>query len=351
MIAALVSMLLAFQVTPELRQHVDAGLKAKAAGDLDTAIREFKQVAELAPDLAAAHVNLGAVYFEKNDYAACMGPLRRALQLNPELPGAHGMLGAALLALGYAAEAVPHLEKAQALDLLGVALLESGRVREAVDRLEAALEKRPDDPDLLYYLGQAHGRLSRQLADRLREASPESARTRLLLGEALAAAGNRDEAARRFRSALALRPELRGVHYALGELFLESGDYENAEREFREEARMVPGSAAAAYKLGMVALNRGQVREAIAVLERANSLQPDMPETLLELGRALATAGDTAGAEKPLTRVLVLEQTSSLAEAAHFQLAQIYRKLGRTAEADREMALFHQVRGKRRPAR
>jgi len=98
-------------------------------------------------------------------------------------------------------------------------------------------------------------------------------------------------------------------------------------------------------------LNRGQVREAIAVLERANSLQPDMPETLLELGRALATAGDTAGAEKPLTRVLVLEQTSSLAEAAHFQLAQIYRKLGRTAEADREMALFHQVRGKRRPAR
>ena len=65
MIAAALLLLLAFQVTPELRQHVEAGMKAKSAGDLDTAIREFKRVVELAPELAAAHVNLGAVYFDK----------------------------------------------------------------------------------------------------------------------------------------------------------------------------------------------------------------------------------------------------------------------------------------------
>src|SRR5919204_3922788 len=118
MIAVVVS-LLAFQVTPELRQHVEAGLKAKAAGDFDTAIREFRRVAELAPDLAAAHVNLGAVYLEKKDYADAIPSLRRALELNPDLPGAHGMLGTALLALGYAAESVSHLEKAGADDLLG----------------------------------------------------------------------------------------------------------------------------------------------------------------------------------------------------------------------------------------
>ncbi|MBI3682244.1 MAG: tetratricopeptide repeat protein [Acidobacteria bacterium] len=348
MIAALLPMLLAFQVTPELRQHVDAGLKARAAGDLDTAVREFRRVAELAPDLAAAHVNLGAVYFEKKDYAACVAPLRRALELNPDLPGAHGMLGAALLAQGYASESIAHLEKARAEDLLGVALLEGGRVREAVDRLEAALQKRPEDADLLYYLSQAHGRLSRQLADRLRQSSPESARTQLMLGEALAAAGNREPAAKHLRAALALRPDLRGVHYVLGEMYLESGDYENAEREFGEEARMVPGSAAAAYKLGLVLLNRGQVREAIAALERANTLQPDMPETQVELGKALATAGEAAGAEKMFQRVLELEPASRLAETAHFQLAQIYRKLGRSADAEREMTLFQQLRGKRK---
>jgi hypothetical protein len=46
--------------------------------------------------------------------------------------------------------------------------------------------------------------------------------------------------------------------------------------------------------------------------------------------------------------VLELEKTSRLAETAHFQLAQIYRKLGRTAEADREMTLFQQLRGARK---
>lgn len=58
-------LLLALQVTPELRQHVDAGLKARAAGNLDIAIREFRRVTELAPNLAAGYVNLGAAYLEK----------------------------------------------------------------------------------------------------------------------------------------------------------------------------------------------------------------------------------------------------------------------------------------------
>jgi len=348
MIVALLSVLMAFQVTPELKQRVEAGLKAKAAGDLDTAAREFKRVAELAPDLAAAHVNLGAVYFDKKDYASAISPLRKALQLNPELPGAHGMLGAALLAQGYAAESIPHLESARSDDLLGVALLESGRVREAVDRLEAALQQRPGDADLLYYLGQAHGRLAKELFDQLRASNPDAARTQQALGEAHAAAGDREAAAKWLRAALALRPDLRGVHYLLGEMLLESGDFESAEREFRAGAQMAPGSAAAAYKLGFVLLNRGQVRQAIAELERADVLRPDMPETLLELGKATAIAGDHARAEKFLQRVLAHERTSRLAEAAHFQLAQLYRKLGRAAEADRQMSLFQVLRAPRK---
>ena len=127
MIAALV-VLLAFQVTPELKQHVDAGLKAKNAGDLDAAIREFQRVVELAPGLAAAHVNLGAVYYDKKDYTHAIPPLRKGLQINPDLPGAQAMLGAALLAQGYASESIPYLEKVHADDLLGVALFESGVV-------------------------------------------------------------------------------------------------------------------------------------------------------------------------------------------------------------------------------
>ena len=345
---AILSLWLAFQVSADLKQHVEAGLAAKRAGDLDTAIREFERAAELAPRLAAAHANLGAVYYDKKDYGHAIPPLRKALEINPDLPGADEMLGVALLAQGYAAESIPHLEKARADALLGVALLDAGRAPEAVDRLESALQKQPGDPDLLYYLGQAHARLSRQAFDVLTTKNAGSARARQLQGEAAVAAGNRESAEKHLRAALEIRPELRGVHFALGELYLGSGDYEGAEREFREEARRNPGSAAAAYKLGTVLLNRGEVRAAVNELRRADTLQPGMPETLLELGKASAAAGDLSTAEKLLRDVLAQEQDTSLAEAAHFQLGQIFRKLGRESDADRELKRFQEIRNHRR---
>jgi len=314
-------------VTPELRQHVEAGLKARAAGDL-----------------AAAHVNLGSVLFQKQAYGEAIPPLRRALTLNPELPGAQQMLGAALLAQGAAAEAVPHLERAKVNDLLGIALLESGKTRDAVDRLEAALLERPNDPDLLYYLSQAHGRLAKNLFDRLRAQPNGLTRTQQMLGEAAAAAGQREQAAKHLQAALAARPDLRGVHLALGELQVAAGDYAQAEREFRAESQLTPASPAAAYQLGNALLNLGRVKEALPELERSHRLRPDMPETALALGKAHAAMGDAAKAEAALQQVVKLEPASALAEAAHLQLAQLYRKLGRAADADRELQAFRKLR-------
>jgi protein O-GlcNAc transferase len=351
MIVPLLSLWLALQVSTDLKQtdlkqHVEAGLAAKHTGDLDTAIREFRRVTELAPGLAAAHVNLGAAYCEKKEFGNAIAPLRKALEINPDLPGAHEMLGTALLAQGYAAESIPHLEKAQSDALLGVALLEAGRAREALDRLEAALTRQPGDPDLLYYVSQAHARLSRQAFDVL-TANPGSARARQALGEAALAAGNREAAEKHLRAALNLRADLRGVHFALGDLYLSSGDYDGANREFHEEVRLNPGSAAAAYKLGLVALNRGEIDAALTELRRSNGLQPGMPETLLELGRATAASGDMAAAEKLFRQLLEQEEASSLAESAHFQLSQLYKKLGRVADSNQEMKRYQEIRRRR----
>jgi tetratricopeptide (TPR) repeat protein len=341
-------LLFALQVTPELQRHIESGLRAKSAGDFDTAVQEFTHVAELAPGLAAAHVNLGAVYLQKKDYAKAARSLRQALEIDPGLPGAHAMLGAALLAQGYAQDAIPHLEKGQADDLLGVGLLEADRPRDAVDHLEAALGKRTGDPDLLYYLAQAHDRLAKQVFEQLRQSSPDSPRTHQALGEVLVAGGKTAEAEQHFRTALAARADLRDVHYALGELYLESGDYQKAEPEFRAEARLSPGSAAAAYKLGLVLASLGRTTEAIVEFRRADALQPGVPETLIELGKALNASGDAASAEPLLQRAVSTVQAGDLAASAHFQLANVYRKLGRMADADREMKAFQQLRARER---
>ena len=162
-----------------MKQHVEAGLAARNGGDLDTAIREFRRVAEMAPDLPAAHVNLGAVYLDKKDYTRCdrsfcdrsfkEGPGVESRSGRSSWDAGHGAAGPGIQGRIHI---VPG-EKAGADDLLGVAYLETGRWRDAVDKLEAALQKRPNDPDLLYYLAQAHGRLSKQVVDRLMARNPE----------------------------------------------------------------------------------------------------------------------------------------------------------------------------------
>lgn len=337
-------------VTPELKQAVEAGMAAKQSGNLDKAIEEFRKVVRLAPDLAAGHVNLGAVFFDKQDYANSVPALRRALELNPNLPGASIMLGTALLALGYPAEAIPHFEKTQTIDMLGIALVEAGREREGIDRLEAALAdaRNSNNPDLLYYLSQAHIKLAKQVAAKVLATAPaDSPRRKLLLGESYAAAGQREAANKEFTQALANRPSLRGVHLRLGELALESGNIPEAEKQFAQEVAVSPGSAQAAYRYGAALLNKGDTTAALRELRRANTLTADMPETLIELGKAEVASNNIAEAEKALRRVVELEPESTLAETAHFQLSQIYRRTNRTADADRETKLFQALRARR----
>ncbi len=335
------SLWLAWQsVSPEAVRHAKAGMDAREHGHLDEAIAEFRQVTVLEPNLAAAFVNLGAAYVEKRDFAAAIPPLRRALELNGELVGAHQMLGYALLAQGDAAGAIPHLERAKAVDALGIAQLEAGKLPEAVMNLEAALAARPNDPDLLYYLGRASGRLSKQAMDALIAGYPDSPRAHEALGENLAALRRAPEAEKEFQEAIRLRPDTPGVHLALGEVYARASDWVKAEGEFRAEAKLRPDDAEAAYELGSALLEEGKTHEARVELDRADALRPEMPETLYALGKARSLDGDAAGAETAWRQVIAIEKNGELAGRAHFGLAGLYRKEGKPAEAAREMEAF-----------
>jgi outer membrane protein assembly factor BamD (BamD/ComL family) len=70
---------------------------------------------------------------------------------------------------------------------------------------------------------------------------------------------------------------------------------------------------------------------------------PDMPETLYSLGKAASLEGDTATAEKEWTRLLSIEKETALAAQAHFGLAGLYRKQGKTAAAQHEMQEFQRL--------
>jgi tetratricopeptide (TPR) repeat protein len=330
-------------ISPEALQHLQAGMEARKQKRFDVAIAEFRRATEIEPKLAPAFVNLGQAYMENRDYGGAIAPLKRALELNPDMAGAHQLLGYALLAGGYAAEAIQHLEKVQDQGALGIAQLEAGRLPEAVANLQSALAKRPNDPDLLYYLGRASGLLSKQVTDALVSTYPDSSRAHQALGENYFALRRLPEAEKEYREALRLRPDVPGVHLALGQVYAMGSQWVKAEEEFRAEARLQPGNAEAAYRLGSALLQQGKAQAARVELERSDRLKPEMPETLYSLGKAASLEGDVAAAEKAWTRVIELEKRSPLTAQAHFGLANIYRKQGKLQEASREMEEFKKL--------
>jgi superkiller protein 3 len=275
------------------QQHVQAGLDARKEHQVEVEIAEFRKASELDPNLADAFVNLGMAYMEKRDYGSAIAPLKRSLELSPNLPIADQLLGYALLAQGYAAEAIPHLERVGAQDALGIAQIETGQLNEAVANFSAVLAKRPDDPDLLYYLGHAAGLLSKNAIDTLLAAHPDSARAHQALAENYFVLRQMPQAEKEYLEALRLRPELPGLHLELGQVYANTAQWPKAEAEFRAETKVQPGSAEAAYRLGSALLQQGKPHDALMELKRSNGLKPDMPETLYSLGKAASLDGDT----------------------------------------------------------
>ena len=330
-------------VSPEIAQHMQAGVEADRQGNFDAAIAEFRKAAQADPNLAEAFLDLGESYMQIHDYGSAIPPLKHALELRPDLDAAHLQLGYALLSQGFAAEALPHLERVHALEALGIAQIEVGQYQEAIANLSAALAKHPNQPDLLYYLGRAGGLLSKHAIDTLVEAYPDSARTHQAMAENYFVLRQLPQAETEFRDALQQRPDIPGLHLELGLVYARGEQWDKAEAEFRAEAKMRPGDAEASYRLGSALLQQGKAHEARVELARADQLKPDMPETLYALGKAASLDGDPATAEKAWLHLLQIEKGTSLAAQAHLGLAGLYRKEGKTAQAAAEMEQFRKL--------
>lgn len=339
----LLALLLWQAASPEAVQHMQAGIEAEKQRHIDLAISEFKKVTELEPSQPVGFASLGQAYMENHDFASAIPVLKRSLELDDNSIPAHRLLGYALLAQGYASDAIPHLEKAKEQAALGIAQIQTSQFSAAVSNLQAAMADRPNDPDLLYYLGRASGLLSKQNIDSMMSAYPDSPRAHEAMGENYFVLRQMPQAEREFREALKLQPNLPEAHLELGLVYAGSNQWDKAEEEFRAQKQLQPGNAEAAYRLGSALLQQGKLHEARAELQRANHLLPDMPETLYSLGKAASLDADAQSAENAWQRLLTIEKTSQLAARAHFGLAALYRKQGKATEAAREMQEFQKL--------
>lgn len=344
MIHALLLLALAWQTaSPQVAEHMQAGIAAEKEHQFDISVKEFKQVTEIDPEFPDGFIGLGQAYMDSGDYGSAIPPLKQALKLSPDSLPAHQLLGYSLLSEGYASEAIPHLQLLPDKTTLGIAQMQAGQLPEAVTNLQTALAAHPNDPDILYYLGRASGLLAKQSIGTLLAAYPDSARAHQAMAENYFVLRRMQDAEKEYKEALQLRPGLPEAHLALGEVYAGGFQWPQAEEQFRIQVKLQPGNAEAAYRLGQALLEQGKAHEARAELIRADRLMPDMPETLYSLGKAAALEGDTAAAEKAWTKLLSIEKQSSLAAQAHFGLAGIYRKQGKAEQAKQEMQAFQSL--------
>jgi tetratricopeptide (TPR) repeat protein len=100
----------------------------------DEAIRNYQQVLEIDPKHAAAHINLGTLYYNRRDFVSAEKHYRAAVEVDPRY------------ALAY-------------FDL-GNVLDETGRVEEAAQAYRTALQLAPTYADAHYNLALAYERLT-----------------------------------------------------------------------------------------------------------------------------------------------------------------------------------------------
>jgi tetratricopeptide (TPR) repeat protein len=333
---------------PEAVQHLLAGTQSESRNDLDGAIREFTVASQLAPAYDIAFLDLGDAYMRKRDYASALAPLKKAVELNPDSTSAHRLLGFALLAQGYAAEAIPHLDRAGERGALGIAQIETNDYANAVANLQAALAKTPSDPDLLFYLSRASEALSSQSIDALLSAHPDSPRAHQIAGQHFFSTKEIAKSEHEYEAALKLRPDLPNLRMELAEVYSSESNWPKAVELLRDETKLQPGSAEAAYRLGDALMHQGDMKESAAEFERSDKLRPDMPETLYALGKS-SLATNPALAEKSLTRVLDLEKDTPLAAQTYKLLAALHRRQGKAELAVQETKEFERIQQRSAP--
>lgn len=302
------------------------------------------QTVQTEAEPAAQCLKQALAYRQKGDLQHAITELRQALVLQPGLRDAHGLLGELLLGQGFAQEALPHLELAENVYLQGLALLELKRLPEAVNKLLAADAQHPDDPEVMFHLGAASAALMQRAFARIVNTHPDSPRALELQARNHLAQGRGDLAEPLFRDALRVKPDLPGIHLELGRILQEQrGNLDQAELEFRAEVELRPGNAEAAWRLGSVLLRKGQPKEALAALQRSDELRPNMIETLLDMGKAYLMEHRIEPAEKAFRRIIEINDTDEIGAAAHLQLSQICRRLGRTEEAEQHLKRFREL--------
>ncbi len=254
-------------------------------GQVEQAMRAYRQAIELDPSNQGAWVNLGFLLNGRREFDEAKAVLHRAVELDPNSDDALYLLGTAELALDDEVAAMSNFSRALAV--------------------------RPDlEPcrrDLcLIHLRRGDQEAARQEAALGIAADPQAAELHAMVGNLHRQAGELGQAVASFRTALALLPNAAHVQASLGEALQEQGNLPEALACYQRALQLEPKMLEALLNMGLVRYCQGDLTAAVGIFREALAIAPDHIEVLSNLGAALTGLHRLPEACEVLNKVLRL---------------------------------------------
>lgn len=322
---------------------------AQAAGNLPQAAERYEAILKIAPRLAAAYNNLGSIYLQEREFRKAAQVLQRGLEINRDMPSASALLGIALYEMGEYGAAKPRLEVAlranpsdgNAALYLANDLIHLSEFEKAAEQLQALARREPRNQEVWYLLGKVYMELSQTSLAKLNEIDKNSYLVHQVSGEIMESMNNLDGALLEYKKAVELAPERHGTHYHLANAYWTLLMWEPAKKEFLAELVNDPQNCQAHWKLGDILLEQQtESQSALEEEDKALALCPESAEAHEDRGRALLKLERYEEAAKDLQKAAAADPAEP---RPHFLLAQAYRALGRSREAQTEMRTFSKL--------
>jgi tetratricopeptide (TPR) repeat protein len=307
--------------------------------------------------ISTAYNDLGTADARRGLYLQALERFHEAERWDNKTPGLMRNIGLASLKTNDPAEAARALKAAVEIDpadqlaraRLAMALFNSGSFADASAQFQALGEDSYSDPGLAYAWAYSlvrikNAKVATEVLGRLSSMSiaPDM---QVSIGDLYAQNNDYEHAIASYRKALEQSPAMQGPHFKIGASLLRLSKPDAAIPELKAELQISPDNSEASYNLAYALLEASQKDEGLALLRQVVAANPDYPEAQYLLGKTLVTEQKFEEAVPHLEAAVRLTPASAF---AHYQLQAAYRRVGRTADAEREAAIYRDLKSRKR---
>lgn len=338
--------------------RVDASVMARAHLTDEQRTAADSQESRLRSVLGLSFNDLATSEAVRKEYLAALGHYQEAERWDPDIPGLEKNLGLSAFRSNNYPEAIRGLARAVAEKptddpvraTLGMAYFGAEKYADAVNTFSPLGIRGMQDSTVGYAWAASlvHTSELKKAAEVLGEfekANPGGSDGLLLIGQLWIEIGDYARAVDTLHRALQSDPLLRKAHYFAGQADIRWEHWTEAAEEFQSELKLEPADSDAKYNLGFVYLQQSRVDDAVELFQQVLSAQPNHANAHYQMGKILLDRGQLKEAVDHLeTATRLSPQTDYM----HYQLQAAYRKAQRDADADRELAIYKELKAKQR---